>query len=111
MEFNAQQLLFEAFSHIICIFRSTEPQTELDKVVWEEWSGAKNELHSRKSLLEYKAMNGERQRCIFVDPSQKYYFVQKWESKFSFGRTSLSPHTPECNWGALYRIQCSTTFI
>ncbi len=28
MEFNAEQLLFEAFSHIMHIFRSIEPQTE-----------------------------------------------------------------------------------
>ncbi len=27
-EFNAQQLLFEAFSHIMRIFGSVEPQTE-----------------------------------------------------------------------------------
>ncbi len=28
MEFNAQQLLFETFSHIIRIFGSVEPTTE-----------------------------------------------------------------------------------
>ncbi len=28
MEFNAQQLLFEIFSHIIRIFGSVQPQTE-----------------------------------------------------------------------------------